>query len=103
MEYQINLKQLREELKSDRDRDFYHEIFETQGERYLHEHVIQKFASGIPVYIGDVDFSAFDEDDIVDLIDNKGREIDDLLCAFERIVNGFVKSKPLIAKKRCFF
>lgn len=102
MEYQIDLNRFCREIRSDRKDNLLDEIYETSGEKYL-EKMLQKFAVGIPVRICEIDFSAFDEDDIVDLIDNKGREIDDLFCAFERIAEGFINCKPMAAKTKRFF
>ena len=41
------------------------DICETDGEQYLYDNIVSKFITGIPVYMSDIDFSAFTEDDIV--------------------------------------
>ena len=53
--------------------------------------------------MSDIDFSAFTEDDIVNLADNKTYEIFNCVQGPFEIAEKFMKSKPIAAVKRKFF
>lgn len=89
-------------IKGDRQTDA-EDICETDGEQYLYDNIISKFIAGIPVYMSDIDFSAFTEDDIIDLTDNKAYEIFNCMRGSFKIADGFMKAKPVAAVKRKFF
>ena len=100
---EINLNNFCDALiKSDGQTDA-EDICETDGEQYLYDNIIPKFIAGIPVYMSDIDFSAFTEDDIIDLTDNKAYEIFNRLQDSFQIAAGFMKAKPVAAVKRKFF
>ena len=100
---EINLTNFCDALrKSDRKSDV-EDICETTGERYLIDNIISKFIFGTPVYMSDIDFSAFTEDDVVNLADNKTYEIFNCVQGPFEIAEKFMKSKPIAAVKRKFF
>lgn len=103
MKYEIDLKSFCDALRESEESDFAGRLCDTPGERYLYDNVLQKFVSGVPVRICDIDFDAFDEDDIVELIDNKNDNIYKFLCGVSLIVENFCKSNALTAKTRKFF
>ena len=103
MEYKIDLNRFCSELLKRKVENEIDKIYDTAGERYLYENVIQKFIAGIPVYASDIDFSAFSEDDIVDLADNKSDKLYNAANGAIKIADGFLSSKPIAVRKRMFF
>lgn len=103
MEYELDLKEFCSALRESEKDIFAEKIFNTPGEIYLYQNVIQKIAADVPVRICDIDFSAFEEDDIVDLIDHKGDDIEEYLFGASLIVDKVHNSKPLTATERKFF
>ena len=103
MELQLDLKGFCSALRKSKSGDFIENLCNTPGQRYLFESVIQKFVTDIPVRICDIDFDAFDEEDIVDFIDNKEQEIDEHVRGAFVIAEEFQKSRALTTTKRKFF
>lgn len=103
MEYKMDLSRFCFELLNREVENDIEEICDTAGERYLYNSIIRKFITGAPVRVDDVDFSAFSEDDIVDLTDNKSAELYNIACGAFKIADGFIKSNPIAVKKRRFF
>ena len=103
MELQLDLKSFCSALRKSESGDFIENLCNTPGQRYLFESVIQKFVTNIPVRICDIDFDAFDEEDIVDLIDNREQEIDEHMRGALVIAEKFQKSTALTSAKRKFF
>ncbi len=102
MEYEIDLKKLVSCLKKDKSQSV-PEYIETDGERYIFENIIQKFASNSDVTMDEIDLDAFDEDDITTLIDYKSDFIEDTLCAVYKLVKTFGDMPPAIVRARQFF
>ncbi len=103
MEYEINIKNLCSELRRSNTEDFADKLCDTQGQRYLYGNVVQKFVNNVPVRLCDVDFDAFTEEDIVELIDNKLGQIEEHVRGSAVIVKSFQNTKALTAAKRKFF
>ena len=103
VKYEFDLSGFCTALRESEENDFDDMLCNTPGERYLCDNVLKKFVFGVPVRICDVDFDAFDEDDIVDLIDNRKDDIEETLCGVSLIVESFCKRKALTAKTRKFF
>lgn len=103
MKYEIDLKGFCTALRESEETDFAGRLCDTPGEKYLYDNVLQKFVFGIPVRMCDIDFDAFDEADIVEMIDNKRDDIDQSLRGAGLIVKSFCKSPALTAKTRKFF
>lgn len=103
MELQLDLKGFCSALCRSEAENFADNLCSTPGQRYLVENVIQKLVTDIPLRICDVDFDAFDEEDIVDLIDNKGQKLDEHIRGAFVIAEKFQKSKAMTAAKRKFF
>ncbi len=103
MELQLDLKGFCSALRRSETETFADSLCTTSGQRYLFENVIQKLVTDIPLRICDIDFDAFDEEDIVDLIDNKRQKLDEHMRGAFVIAEKFQKSKALTAVKRKFF
>lgn len=103
MEYEIDLKGFCTALRESEENDFAGRLCDTPGERYLYDNVLQKLVSGIPVRMCDIDYDAFEEDDIVEMIDNKSDDIDQSLRGASLIVKNFCNSPALAARTRKFF
>lgn len=103
MELKINIKNLCKNLANADEGNDMECICDTDGCRYLYENVVKPCITGIPLRICDIDFSAFEEDDIVNLIDNKSEMIDNALCTVSRVVNAFCESKALVVSKNKYF
>lgn len=103
MELQLDLTGFCSALRKSESESFTEKLCDTPGQRYLLENVIHKFVTDIPVRICDIDFDAFDEEDIVDFIDNKEQEIDEHVRGAFVIAEEFQKSRALTTSKRKFF
>ena len=103
MEYEFDLKGFCTAVRESRENNFVDRLCDTAGKRYLYNNVLQKFVSGVPVRLREIDLDAFDEDDIVDLLDNKSNEIDKVLRGASIIAENFCKSKAITVKTRKFF
>ena len=103
MEYEFDLRVFCTAVRESRENNFVDRLCDTPGKRYLYNNVLQKFVSGVPVRLREIDFDAFDEDDIVYLIDNESDGIDNALRGASIIVENFCKSKAITAKTRKFF
>ena len=103
MELQLDLTGFCSALRRSETETFADSLCTTPGQRYLLENVIHKFVTDTPVRICDIDFDAFDEEDIVDFIDNKGQEIDEHMCGAFVIAEKFQTSSALTTTKRKFF
>lgn len=103
MEYEFDLKGFCTAARESKENDFVDRLCDTPGKRYLYNNVLQKFVSGVPVRLREIDLGAFDEDDIIDLIDNKSDEIDKALCGASMIAENFCKSKALTTRTRKYF
>lgn len=103
MEFVFDLNRLCSELKKADEDVGAREFCETPGERYLYENVVKPCATGVELRFQDIDFDAFDEDDIVNIIDERDEEIDKELCAVQRLVEAVENSSAQTAKKKKFF
>lgn len=103
MELVLDVSRLCTELRNASEDDGVRDFCETPGERYLYENVVKKCISGEELRYRDIDFDAFDEDDIVNIIDEKDEAIDADLCAAFHFVKAFEECKALTAKTRRFF
>ena len=102
MDYEIDLKKLVSCLKKDKSQPV-PEYIETDGERYIFENVIQKFASNSDITMDEIDLDAFEEDDITTLIDDKSDFIEDTICTVYNLVKTFSDMTPARTKTRQFF
>lgn len=103
MEYEIDLSNFCSAIRESEEFDFVGRLCDTPGERYLYDNVLQKLVSDVPVRMCDIDFDAFDEDDIIEMIDSKSDDIDQSLRGASLIINNFCDSPALNAKTRKFF
>lgn len=103
MELQLDLTGFCSALRKSESGSFTEKLCDTPGQRYLLENVIHKFVTDTPVRICDIDFNAFDEEDIVDFIDNKEQKIDEHMRGAFVIAKEFQESRALTAVKRRFF
>ena len=78
-------------------------FIETEGEKYIYDKVIFKYISKQPIYVGDIDFDAFDEDDITTLIDDKSELIEDRINTLHNIVNNFAEMPARVTTARRYF
>ena len=103
MELVLDVKRLCSELQNISEDDGVRDFCDTPGECYLYENVVKKCVTGIEFRYCDIDFDAFDEDDIVNIIDEKDDDIDADLCAAVHFVEAFEKSTALTSKTKRFF
>lgn len=75
----------------------------TDGEAYIYNEIIKKSISGETIYVSDIDFEAFDEEEIVCLIDDRGEEIYNDIYLVGNIIDTIEKSPALTAANRKFF
>ena len=74
------------------------------GTDYSHQDACLLYtSSGVELRFRDIDFDAFDEDDIANIIDERDEEIDMELCTVQRLVESFANGSALSAKKKKFF
>ena len=76
---------------------------ETEGEKYIFDKVIFKYISKQPIYVGDIDFDAFDEDDITTLIDDKCELIESRINTLHNIVNTFAEMPARVTTSKRYF
>ncbi len=86
------------ELKDEDD-----DIFNTPGKKYLHEKVIKPIMNRMMLMLGEIDFDAFTENDITEIIDDDETEIIRSFSLLEHIVEKITEAKPLVTKKKIFF
>lgn len=103
MDISIDIKDLCKNLAGATESDPAERLCETDGDRYLYENVLKPCIYDIPLRVCDIDFSAFTEDDIVSLIDDKTNIIDDMFYTVERINTVIGNCKPLAVSERRFF
>lgn len=103
MEFVFDLNRLCSELKKVDEDVGVREFCKTSGERYLYNNVVKPCVSGVELRFRDIDFDAFDEDDIANIIDERDEEIDMELCTVQRLVESFANGSALSAKKKKFF
>lgn len=103
MEFVFDLNRLCSELKKVDEDVGAREFCKTSGERYLYNNVVKPCVSGVELRFRDIDFDAFDEDDIANIIDERDEEIDMELCMVQRLVEAFANSSVRTSKKKKFF
>ena len=62
MEYTLDLGRMVSALKKADSESSVPKFIETEGEKYIYDNVIAKYMSKQPIYVGDIDFDAFEED-----------------------------------------
>ena len=102
MDYKLDLPQLRASLKRANAQPTVPDFIETAGERYIYDHIITRHTAGEPIHVGDIDLDAFDEDDIVSLIDDKSDAIDAHFSSVAHIVTTFAETPAKTAARRFF-
>ena len=104
MEYNVDLQKLCNGLHNcEQGQIFFDEQIQTPGEHYLYEQILPKLLYDDPLLVGDIDFDAFSEDDIVDLIDNKTEYLEEHFRFIDELVKCFEKSSALAVQSRKFF
>lgn len=101
-EYSIDLKKMCAALKQC-DESNAKPLWDTDGEEYLFKHIVPKCVFNQPLLISDIDFSAFNEDDIVNIVDNKSNLIDGAFHAVNTILESFSESSALSLNSKRFF
>ena len=101
MEYKVDLTKMIASMRKAEETDAEPEFIETVGELYIYENIIKKDIKEEPIFVRDINFDEFDEDDITELIDNKLPYIEDKLDRIGKVVNVFMKmpAKSLMARK----
>ena len=103
MEYTLDLGRMVSALKKADTVPEIPDFIESEGEKYIYDNVIMKYISKQPIYVGDIDFDAFDEDDITTLIDNKSDFIKGQFCTLHNIVNTFAEMPAMVTTVRKYF
>ena len=103
MEYTLDLGRMVSALKKADAVSDVPDFIETEGERYIFDKVIFKYISKQPIYVGNIDFDAFDEDDITTLIDDKCELIEDRINSLHNIVNTFAEMPARVTTARRYF
>lgn len=67
----------------------------------IYENVIKKSIANQPIYVGELDFDAFDEDDILALIEDKFDNFNNGFSTLQHIISVIsnMSAKPVKAKK----
>ena len=102
MDYKLDIPHLRASLKHADAQPTVPDFIETAGEQYIYDHIIARHTAGEPIYVGSIDLDAFDEDDIVSLIDDKSDAIDAHFSSVARIVTTFAETPAKTAARRFF-
>lgn len=102
MDYNLDLPQLRASLKRADAQPAVPDFIETAGEQYIYDHIITRHTAGEPIHVDDIDLDAFDEDDIVSLIDDKSDAIDAHFSSVAHIVTTFAETPAKTAARRFF-
>ena len=102
MDYKLDLPHLRASLKRANTQPTVPDFIETAGERYIFDHIIKRHTAGKPIFVGDIDLDAFDEDDIVSLFDDKADAIDAHFSSVAHIVTTFTETPAKTAARRFF-
>ena len=102
MDYKLDLPHLRASLKRANAQPTVPDFIETAGERYIYDYIITYHTAGEPIFVGDIDLDAFDEDDIVSLIDHKPDAIDAHYSSVTRIIAIFAETPAKATSKRFF-
>lgn len=102
MDYKLDISHLRTSLKRADAQPAVPDYIETEGERYIFDHIIKRHTAGEPIFVGDIDLDAFDEDDIVSLIDDKSDAIDAHFSSVAHIVTTFTETPAKTAARRFF-
>ena len=103
MKEAINLQKLCNALRHCEERNDDDVLFDTAGKRYLMEQVFPSLVFDRPLMVRDVDLDAFDEEDIVDLIDYRSNELDVHFCFASRMAKCFQESEALATRQPKFF
>lgn len=103
MEYTLDLGRMVSALKNAETVPEEPDFIETEGERYIFDNVIFKYISKRPIYVGDIDFDAFNEDDITAIIDDKSEFIEDRINTLHNIVNTFAEMPARVTTSRRYF
>ncbi len=75
----------------------------TDGEAYIYNEIIKKCISGEMICAADINFDAFDEEDIVSLIDDRGEDIYNDIYLVGNIIDSIEKSPAMTVSSRRFF
>ena len=102
MDYKLDILHLRALLKRADAQPTVPDFIETAGEQYIYDHIIARHTAGEPIYVGSIDLDAFDEDDIVSLIDDKSDAIDAHFSSVAHIVTTFTETPAKTAARRFF-
>ena len=102
MDYKLDLPHLRASLKRADAQPTVPDFIETAGERDIYDHIITRHTAGEPIYVGSIDLDAFNEDDIVSLIDDKSDIIDAHFSSVAHIVTTFAETPATTAARRFF-
>ena len=103
MEYTLDLGRMVSALKKADSESSVPKFIETEGEKYIYDNVIAKYMSKQPIHVGDIDFDAFDEDDITTLIDDKSELIEGRINTLHNIVNTFAEMPARVTTSRRYF
>lgn len=103
MEYTLDLGRMVSALKNADTVPETPDFIETEGERYIFDNVIFKYISKRPIYVGDIDFDAFNENDITAIIDDKSEFIEDRINTLHNIVNTFAEMPARVTTSRRYF
>jgi len=103
MEYTLDLRRMVSALKKADSESSVPKFIETEGEKYIYDNVIAKYMSNQPIHVGDIDFDAFEEDDITTLIDDKMEFVDGQICTLHNIVNTFAEMPAKVLTTRKYF
>ncbi len=79
------------------------DLIETEGEQYVFENIFKRFLKNEKVKVSDIDFDAFEEDDITLIVDDKFRKLENVAQGGRVIAEFFVKAAPAVTRTRGFF
>lgn len=103
MEFAIDLNKMTQSMKmADADTGEL-DLIETEGEQYIVDNIFKKLLNERAVRVSDIDFDAFEEDDIVNIIDNKLYSLENRFRGVEKIAKFFMGAPPITLSSRQFF
>ena len=103
MDYTMDLGSFVSDLKSLQHYDGIPSFIDTYGEKYIFDEIVKRCIAQRPIRVEDIDFEAFDEDDIVSIIDDKKQDINDEFFSAMSIVDTFENKRAIPVQGRRFF
>ena len=103
MKRELDINMFRKKLKNIHEESLAPDFLTTDGEVYIYENILKPAVADMPVRVREVNFDAFNFEDIASLIDDKCEELATEFCGVENIIGAFREARAQIAVSRMFF